>query len=126
MRKLTIAAGAVLCLLAGLWSAYQIDLSLGDAERYATRVGRTTHLHPSDATFQIPQDWLDWNAEFHNNLHLTHRELRKVRIGFGEWDYEYARVVNAALPFEHCAAHVGGEGWVGKARPSGMCSCGLT
>jgi hypothetical protein len=26
-------------------------------------------------------------------------------------DSEYGSVVNASLPFEHCAAHVGGEGW---------------
>lgn len=34
-----------------------------------------------------------------------------VRVGHGEWDSEYASVVNASLPFEDCAAHVGGEGW---------------
>lgn len=32
-------------------------------------------------------------------------------MGHGEWDSEYASVVNASLPFEDCAAHVGGEGW---------------
>jgi hypothetical protein len=34
-----------------------------------------------------------------------------VRFGAGEWDYEYGKVVNTVLPFEHCAAHVGGDGW---------------
>jgi len=40
-----------------------------------------------------------------------HRELRSVRIGHGEWDSEYGFVVDASLPFDDCAAHVGGEGW---------------
>jgi hypothetical protein len=62
-------------------------------------------------SFQIAQDWMDWNAEFHNNLHLTPQELQTVRVGAGEWDSEYGEVVNSALPFEECAAHVGGEGW---------------
>jgi hypothetical protein len=54
---------------------------------------------------------LDWDAQFHNNLHLTHAQLRSVRVGHGEWDSEYGAVVNSALPFEDCAAHVGGDGW---------------
>src|SRR3972149_6742452 len=111
VRKARITVIAIFCLGAGLWGAYEIDLRIGVAGRHATREGRTIRLHPSGITLQIPQDWLEWNAEVHNNLHLTHRELRKVRRGHGEWDYEYARVVNAVLPFEHCAAHVGGEGW---------------
>jgi hypothetical protein len=101
----------VACLLPLLWPAYRAGLFTKDAGRYATRQDRMIYLHPSDVSFQIPQDWLSWNAEFHNNFHLTHRDLRKVRFGSGEWDYEYGEVVNSALPFEYCAAHLGGEGW---------------
>jgi hypothetical protein len=82
-----------------------------DATRFSIRQKRTIQLHPSGIKFQVPQDWLKWNSRFHNNFHLTKEELRKVRIGEGEWDSEYSLVVNAALPFEDCAAHVGGEGW---------------
>jgi hypothetical protein len=88
-----------------------VDLRIGDAGRFATRSGRTIQLHPSDIIFQVPQDWLEWDAQVHNNFHLNHRELRSVRIGHGEWDSEYGSVVNASLPFDDCAAHVGGEGW---------------
>jgi hypothetical protein len=51
------------------------------------------------------------DAQFHHNYISGHRELRSVRIGHGEWDSEYGFVVNASLPFDDCAAHVGGEGW---------------
>jgi hypothetical protein len=114
-RKAWVAVGFMLVVAAGLAIAarlyIEIDLHVGDAGRFAARDGRTVHLHPSDVTFQIPRDWLEWESRFHNNFHLTHRELREVRVGSGEWDSEYGSVVNAAMPFEHCAAHVGGEGW---------------
>ena len=45
------------------------------------------------------------------NLHFTPEELEEVRVAESEWDREYARVVNAVLPFEFCIAHVGEEGW---------------
>jgi|GEM_PF-2662801 len=109
--RIALVITVVVCLLPILWPAYRAGLFTRDAGRYATRQNRTIYLHPSGVSFQIPQDWLDWNAEFYNNLHLTHRELEGVRFGAGEWDSEYGEVVNSALPFEHCAAHVGGEGW---------------
>jgi hypothetical protein len=104
-----ITGTAVLVVAEKLYS--EVDLRIGDSGRFATREGRTIQLHPSDVTFQIPQDWLEWDEQFHNNLHLSHRDLRRVRVGHGEWDSEYGSVVNAGLPFEDCAAHVGGEGW---------------
>jgi len=109
--RIALVVTVVICLLPTLWPAYRAGLFTRDAGRYATRQERTIYLHPSDVSFQIPQDWLYWDTEFHNNLHLTHRELEKVRFGAGEWDTEYGDVVNSALPFEYCAVHVGGEGW---------------
>jgi hypothetical protein len=109
--RIALAATVALCLLPALWPAYRVGLFTRDAGRFATRQNRTIYLHPSGVNFQIPEDWLSWNAEFHNNLHLTHRELRRVHFGAGEWDDEYGEVVNSALPFEDCAAHVGGDGW---------------
>jgi hypothetical protein len=81
---------------------------------FATRDGVTITLQPSGLQFDVPQDWVDWYNEFGNNFHLTGEELDRVGHGAGEWDDEYARVCNAILPFDRCAAHVGGEGW-GKA-----------
>jgi hypothetical protein len=104
-----VIAAVAMAVIAFVYS--EVDIRIGDAGRFASRNGRTIELHPSEVTFQIPQDWLDWDAQFHNNLHLTHGQLRSVRLGHGEWDSEYGAVVNSALPFEDCAAHVGGEGW---------------
>jgi hypothetical protein len=109
--RIAFLIAVVLCLLLTLWPAYRAGLFTPDAGRYSTRDGRTIHLHPSDVSFQVPQEWLNWNIEFHNNFHLSHRELASVHVGGGEWDSEYGDVVNSALPFEYCAAHVGGEGW---------------
>jgi hypothetical protein len=104
-----VSAIAAIVLVAAVYS--EVDLRIGDNGRFATLKGRTIELNPSHVKFQIPQDWLEWDSQFHNNLHLTHRQLRSVRVGHGEWDSEYGSVVNAALPFDECAVHVGGEGW---------------
>jgi hypothetical protein len=77
----------------------------------ATRLGRIITLHPSGANLEIPAEWITWYVKFHNNLHLNSSELDSVRIAIGEWDTEYAQVVNSALPFQDCVAHVGGDGW---------------
>jgi hypothetical protein len=114
-KKIGSVAGLLIIVVVALSIATklydEVDLRIEDAGRFATRHERTIQLHPSGISFQVPQDWLGWDSQFHNNFHLTHRELQKVRIGAGEWDSEYSSVVNTALPFEHCAAHVGGEGW---------------
>lgn len=81
------------------------------AEPHATFQGGTIHLEPCGASFKIPEPWLKWHAEFKNNLHLSRADLAKVKDGEGDWDKEYAEVVNAVLPFSNCAAHAGGEGW---------------
>lgn len=79
--------------------------------RQSIRTGNTVTLYPDGTSFRVPQDWLDWDARFHDNFHLTRAELAEVKNGAGEWDTEYGKVVNAILPFDQCAAHVGGEGW---------------
>lgn len=77
----------------------------------ATRDQRDIRLEPSGVTFRIPEVWLEWHRQFGNNLHLTREKLEKVKDGGGEWDTEYAAVVNAAIPFDRCSVHVGSEGW---------------
>jgi len=94
-----------------LSSCHRTADTTAKAQRYATREGQKIILHPSGVTLNVPQQWLEWDERFHNNFHLTRDELEKVHNGEGQWDTEYAKVVNAALPFTDCAAHVGGEGW---------------
>lgn len=60
---------------------------------------------------ELPADWMSWNAEFGNNLHLSREELELVREGAGEWDTEYAEVLALLFDFDDCAAHVGSSGW---------------
>ncbi|MBI3838647.1 MAG: hypothetical protein HY288_12035 [Planctomycetia bacterium] len=73
--------------------------------------GHIIEVIPFGAILQIPQDWLDWQAEFHNNIHLTAPELAKVQTADTEWDKEYSQIVNAVLPFRSCIIHGGDEGW---------------
>jgi hypothetical protein len=73
--------------------------------------GRAIELQPPGASFRIPQAWLEWDAKFHNNIHRTPADLKKVRVGDGEWDKEYAEIVNSVLPFDSCLVHAGGEAW---------------
>ena len=73
--------------------------------------GNTIRLPQSNTKFNVPQNWLEWQSNSHNNFHLTRWQLYWVKTGFWEWDSEYAQVTNAVLPFENCAAHLGGEGW---------------
>jgi hypothetical protein len=80
------------------------------AQARAVLRGRTIEI-PRRASFEIPQEWLDWQAEFHNAIHLSPDELAKVRVADSEWDTEYAEILNALLPFSSCVAHAGGEGW---------------
>jgi hypothetical protein len=78
---------------------------------YASRHATEIALHPSGASFRIPEEWLDWHSRFRNNIHLTAQDLEAVARGAGDWDTEYASLCNAIFPFDCCAAHVGGEGW---------------
>lgn len=78
-------------------------------------IRRGTHIEAVDERleFDVPREWVTWSEEHpsHPNLHLTAAELDRVELTEGEWDREFALVVNAVLPFEQCVAHVGSEGW---------------
>ena len=78
---------------------------------YATREGRIINLHPSGATFQIPQDWIDWDARSHDNLRLTQVDILNTKEPKTTWDSSYAEIVDAALPLGQCVAHLGSDGW---------------
>ncbi len=79
---------------------------------YSTRDGTSITVHPSGVVFAIPVEWVKWHYQHRDNLHLSGTALAGVKdADQNEWDPEFARVCNAALPFDRCAAHVGGEGW---------------
>src|SRR5215831_14402552 len=78
----------------------------GDAGKrpFASRQDTTITLRPSEATFKVPQSWVEWYEEFGNNFHLTRMEIDAVARGDGDWDTEFASVCNAVLPFDRCSA----------------------
>jgi hypothetical protein len=82
-----------------------------DKRPFASRKNTMITLSPSKAAFEIPKDWVEWYDKFGNNLHLTRQEIDAAARGDGEWYTEFASVCNAALPFDHCSAHVGLFGW---------------
>jgi hypothetical protein len=86
----------------GMMSATQGQTDSTSTDR-APRSGQIITLHPSEATFAVPAEWLSWYKKYHNNLHITPKQLDSVRVASGEWDTEYAAVVNSVLPFEGSA-----------------------
>jgi hypothetical protein len=79
---------------------------------FSARKNALITLHPSRFTFEVPADWIEWNSQDRNNMHLSRDQLADVeKPENDEWDREFARACNAALPFDRCAAHVGSEGW---------------
>ncbi|MFZ0139308.1 MAG: hypothetical protein WAK89_19740 [Candidatus Sulfotelmatobacter sp.] len=71
---------------------------------FSTAEGRTVRMQPSGTTFEVPEGrWDGW--------YLDRAELDKAKGGKGEWYTEYARVANAALPFENCSVQTGTYLW---------------
>lgn len=74
----------------------------------------TTFTVPShNLRFSIPQAWVEWADQYPDtpNIFLTQEQLHKAKEVEGEWDHEYAIILNEALPFSHCLLHAGSEGW---------------
>jgi hypothetical protein len=86
---------------------------LPQVERGSIRQGTTIMAIGYGLRFEIPAAWVRWHEENkeHPNLHLISAELDAVKETEGEWDKEFALIVNAILPFDQCLAHVGGDGW---------------
>jgi hypothetical protein len=77
----------------------------------STRKGSTLRLEPGHLRFTIPKGWLLWQEEFHNNIHLSGRDLAATKDGGGEVDSLFAQLANEVLPFTRCGVHLGDEGW---------------
>lgn len=85
----------------------------GQKRKGSMREGTTIKAIESGLQFQVPGYWVKWYEENENypNFHLAPSELDEVENAEGEWDKEFAMVVNSILPFNQCVAHVGREGW---------------
>ena len=98
--------------IAALTYAFAPALRADGPERpHAERKGFEVTIVPAGPRFEIPTGWVDWDAQFHNNLFATTAELDGAKNGGGEWDTEYAEVMNAAFDFTRCGFQGGGDGW---------------
>jgi hypothetical protein len=62
-------------------------------------------------SFSIPQDWVDWNSEFHDNFFFTREELARAAKGSGYQHRGFASICNDVFPYDRCAVHVGSGSW---------------
>ncbi len=117
--SLLVSGGAaLLCVVLAIMVA-NVDI-LDPIAGIAARSGEDeVQIRPTGLTFSIPDDWLRWNSQHGNNIHLSRLDLAAVRDATGGWDREYAIFLNAALPFDACVAHLGAEGWGEHSASSG-------
>ena len=67
-------------------------------------------LRPSGAQFQIPEHMASGTQTRALTTYLTRAELDQVKAPLNdEWDRPFGAIVNAVLPFDRCAAHIGTE-----------------
>jgi hypothetical protein len=74
---------------------------------FSIRDGQVITLIPTKATLIIPEAWVEWYEEYGNNLHLSPKQLDRIKDVKGEWDADFCYVCNNTLNFERCAAHLG-------------------
>ena len=115
MRKHAIRLStAILTFCLGTATAYlpawPTEVRYASNLPYSVLEGSTVRIHPYEATFEIPKDWLTPPPHSVKNLHLSRRDLSQLYWINGD-DAEDARVINAVLPFENCAAHFGDRDW---------------
>ena len=83
---------------------------------FADRAAVTDHrVLVSDAKleFDLPDGW---PLEPGETVHVSDVDLTKIEKAGGEWDREFAAVVNTALPFNRCVGYFGQEGWGDRGR----------
>ena len=93
-------------------AAVLASVSQDQAEPYATMSQGTVTLHPSNATFQIPDEVFTDRRTLNFSRYLSRAELAMIKdVAAPNWDEPYSRILNAVLPFESLAVHVGTEPW---------------
>ncbi len=104
IRGLLVALGSVALIVFPFDST---GASEGNGKHFSIVKGSTIQMQPSGASFEIP---LNWTKEY-GAVNITPKQLENVRRGKGEWYRDYARVVNAALPFADCSVQAGTHAW---------------
>lgn len=72
------------------------------AENSSTRESEIIRVQPSGVSLRLPKSWV---------LYQTKEEIAGVKKGKGEWQTEYAKILNAAIPFASCSLHAGEHQW---------------
>lgn len=73
-------------------------------------------IEPYGASFEFPLAWLSEEEKHRNpvgyreNLYISWKDLEKMHAINGDNEAD-AQIMNAILPFEFCAVHVGSKGW---------------
>jgi hypothetical protein len=73
-----------------------------NAQYFSSQQAASTVMHPSGVSLALPQT---------RNINLSRQEIERVRNGRTEWYREYARITNAALPYDHCSLQAGTSSW---------------
>ena len=67
-------------------------------------------LRPSGAAFRLPEHMISGSQTHALTTYLTRPDLERVKAPpRDEWDRPFSAIVNTALPFDRCAAHIGTE-----------------
>lgn len=84
--------------------------SIENGSPYSVIDKNTIIIKPFDASFEIPENWLEYDRE--KNIFLNCSELNHVETEYGGgFDDEDNQILNAAIPFKDCGAHFGDKGW---------------
>ena len=81
------------------------------AAPFATMDARTVTLHPSNATFKIPDEVVGLQGR-DLAKYLTRTDLERIKtVDPPNWDAPYSRILNAAVPFSAAVVQIGTEQW---------------
>ncbi len=84
--------------------------SVENGSPYSTIDKNKITIKPFNASFDIPEEWLEYTRE--KNIFLNCSELDKIDFEYGiNFDEEDGQVMDAVIPFENCAVNFGDKGW---------------
>lgn len=69
------------------------------------------YVFPPGVSFEVPPRWQFWALEHGHNIYTPGHDLDQAVHGEGEWNTEYAAIVNALLPSNSLLFHGGGGSW---------------
>lgn len=72
--------------------------------------GQTVTILPSGVSFEVPESWT--KQIYKKSLFLSWDELNEVnKPAIPDFELETSAILDAVIPFDDCATHVGEKGW---------------